>query len=66
MPSAQDIVLATTRVKNSLSRFFNHDWGVKQRELHAKYRFHTIKSAVRAFNNRVKDGVSPAPDSWKI
>ena len=60
--SVQGIVLATTRVKKSLSRFFNHDWGVKQRELHAKYRFHTTKSAVRAFKNRVKDGVSPAPD----
>jgi high affinity sulfate transporter 1 len=34
--SAQGIVLATARIKHSLSRFFNHDWGVKQRELHAK------------------------------
>jgi high affinity sulfate transporter 1 len=60
--AAQGIVLATARVKQSLSRFFNHDWGMKHRELHARYRFHTVKSAVRAFNNRVKEGVSPGPN----
>jgi len=50
--AAQGIVLATARVKQSLWRFFNYDWGMKQRELHAEYRFHTVKSAVRAFKNR--------------
>jgi high affinity sulfate transporter 1 len=63
--AAQGIVLANARAKQNLSRFFNHDWGVKHRELHAKYRFHTIKAAVRAFNNRVEDGVSPGPDSGR-
>jgi len=57
--AARDIVLATARIKRSLLRFFNHDWGMKHRELHARYRFHTIKAAVRAFNNRVEDEVSP-------
>jgi high affinity sulfate transporter 1 len=57
--AAQGIVLATACVKQSLWRFLNPDWGVKHRELHAKYRFHTVKSAVRAFNNRVEDEVSP-------
>jgi high affinity sulfate transporter 1 len=61
--SAQGIVFAAARVKHSLSRFFNHDWGVKHRELHARYRFHTIKAAVRAFNNRAEDGISPGPVS---
>ena len=50
--SSQGIVLASARVKHSLSRFFSHDWIVKHRERHAQYRFHTIKSAVRAFNKR--------------
>jgi high affinity sulfate transporter 1 len=63
--AAQGIVLATARVKRSLSRFFNHDWGVKHRERHAIYRFHTVKSAVRAFKNRVEEGLSPGPDSGR-
>ena len=61
--AAQGIVLATARVKQSLWRFFNPDWGMKQRELHVRYRFYTVKSAVRAFNNRFDEEVSPAPDS---
>lgn len=64
--SARGIILATARVKRGLSRFFNHDWGVKQRERHAQYRFHTVKSAVRAFNMRLDAEVSPAPDSQQI
>ena len=61
--SAQGIVFATARIKHSLSRFFNHDWGVRHRELYSRYRFHTVKSAVRAFNNRVKEEVSLGPDT---
>ena len=61
--SARGIILATARVKRGLSRFFNYDWGVKQRARHAQYRFHTVKSAVRAFNMRLDAEVSPAPDS---
>lgn len=53
--SAQDIVLATARSKQSLLKHFNHEWGGKRRETYAKYRFDTIKSAVRAFNNRLKE-----------
>jgi MFS superfamily sulfate permease-like transporter len=61
--AAQGIVFATARVKRNLWKFFKHDWGVKHRERYAGYRFDTIKSAVRAFNNRVEEGVSPGPDS---
>ena len=50
--SAQGIVFAIARGKQNLSKFFNAEWGIKRREVHAKYRFDTIKSAVRAFNNR--------------
>ena len=53
--SAQGIVFATVRVKQSLWKFYKHDWGVKHRDIHAKYRFDTIKSAVRAFNNRTRE-----------
>ncbi len=56
-------MLATARVKRNLWKFFNHDWGVKRRDRNAKYRFDTIKSAVRAFNNRANTGVPPEPDS---
>ncbi len=54
--SAQGIVFATVRVKQSLLKFFKYDWGVKRREVHAKYRFDTIKSAVRAFKRRTREG----------
>lgn len=64
--AARGIILATARVKRGLSRFFNYDWGVKQRARHAQYRFHTVKSAVRAFNMRLDAEVSPAPDSQQI
>lgn len=64
--AARGIILATARVKRGLSRFFNYDWGVKQRARHAQYRFHTVKSAVRAFNMRLDAEVSPAPDSRQI
>jgi len=64
--AAQGIVLAVARAKRNLMKFFNHDWGMKRREFHARYHFDTIKSAVRAFNNRVDEGVSPGPDSPRI
>ena len=38
-------------------------YGVKRLERYANYRFHTVKSAVRAFNNRVDERISPGPDS---
>jgi high affinity sulfate transporter 1 len=61
--AAQGIVFATARIKHNLSRFFNHDWGVKHRERYSKYRFHTVKSAVRAFNNRVEEKIATRADS---
>jgi MFS superfamily sulfate permease-like transporter len=61
--AAQGIVLAVARAKRNLTKFFNHDWGMKRREFHARYHFDTNKSAVRAFNNRVEKGVSPGTDS---
>jgi MFS superfamily sulfate permease-like transporter len=64
--SAQGILFASAHVKRSLSKFFNDDWGVKYLGLHARYRFDTVKSAVRAFNNRVEDRVPTGTDSQKI
>ena len=61
--AAQGIVLASVLVKRNLLRFFNYEWGVKHLDNYAQYRFDTIKSAVRAFNNRVEEAVSPAQDS---
>ena len=61
--AAQGIVLATARVKRSLSRFFNYDWGMKRCELHAEYRIHTVKSAVRAFKNRIEERRASLPAS---
>ena len=61
--SAQGIVFASARVKPSLSKFFNDDWGKKHLELHARYRFDTLKSAVRAFNNRIEETTSPAKET---
>jgi high affinity sulfate transporter 1 len=57
--AAQGIVLASARVKRNLWNYFNHDWSVKRRESNARYQFDTIKSALRAFNNRVDKGVPP-------
>ena len=53
--AAAGIVFAVARAKPNLWRFFNQEWAFKRRETHAKYRFDTINSLVRAFNNRVKD-----------
>ena len=55
--AARGIVLATARAKRNLWTFFNKKWGMKRRELHARYRFDTIKSAVRAFKNRDQGSV---------
>ena len=64
--AAQGILLVTARAKRNLWKFFTPDWGVKRHEQYAGYRFDTIKSAVRAFNNRVEKGASPVADSQKI
>ena len=60
--SARGVVLATARVKKNLARFFKQEWGVQRRDLYAKYHFDTLKSAVRAFNNRIDEGASPGSD----
>ena len=51
--AAQGIKLVAARVKQNLSKYFNEEWGVKRRETYAEDRYDTLKSAVRAFNNRV-------------
>ena len=52
--SAQGIVLATARVKPRLATFFNRKWSAKRAGVHAALRFETLKSAVRAFQQRDK------------
>ena len=51
---ARGILLGTACLKQNLSRFFNRDYGVKRDDRLAKYRFDTVKSAVRAFYKRKK------------
>lgn len=52
----QGIVFGSARVKPSLERYFEADWVSKRREHHGRYVFHTLKAAVRAFNNRTGQG----------
>ena len=48
------IVLAVARVKPSLGRFFKQAWWQKRVERHQAYRFLTLKTAIKAFNERDK------------
>jgi MFS superfamily sulfate permease-like transporter len=57
--AAQGIKLVSARVKQNLSKYFNEEWGAKRKEKHAKYRYDTLKSAVRAFNNRSVQDATP-------
>lgn len=52
--AARGIFFAMARVKHSLNRFFSDEWAKKHKELHDQYRYHTVRSAVRAFNKRSK------------
>ena len=61
--AAQGIKLVSARVKQNLSKFFKQAWGAERMETHAKYRYDTLKSAVRAFNNRVVLEEANGPDS---
>jgi len=61
--NAQGIVLAVARAKPNLWKFFNHDWTLKRRDLYAKYRFDTIKSALYAFNHRAVEEAPLGTDS---
>ena len=60
--AAQGIKLVSARVKQNLSKYFNEEWGVKRKETYAKYRYDTLKSAVRAFTNRVVQEETDGPD----
>jgi hypothetical protein len=51
-------VLAVARAKPSLWKFFNQAWALKQREARVGYRFDTINTAIRAFENRVNENAS--------
>lgn len=63
---AQGVSFVSARVKQSLLRYFREDWGAERREANAKYRFDTLKSAVRAFNNREIQRVNNTPDGNEI
>jgi MFS superfamily sulfate permease-like transporter len=56
--AATGVVLAVARAKPSLWKFFNQAWALKQREVRVGYRFDTISTAIRAFENRVKENAS--------
>jgi MFS superfamily sulfate permease-like transporter len=61
--AARGIKLVSARVKQNLSKYFNEDWGAKRKETYAEYRYDTLKSAVRAFNNRVVQEEADGSDS---
>jgi hypothetical protein len=46
------LLFGTARVKQHLMRFSEPEWACERLEQPASYRFTTLKSAVRAFNNR--------------
>jgi MFS superfamily sulfate permease-like transporter len=52
--SSRGITFSIARLKPSLLRYFNPAWGAKRNEQYVKYRFHTVKSAVRAFYKHKK------------
>jgi MFS superfamily sulfate permease-like transporter len=57
--AGRGIILGTARVKQNLMRFFDPLWVRERLEQHAAYRFTTLKSAVRAFNNRAAEATPP-------
>jgi high affinity sulfate transporter 1 len=50
--AARGIKFVSARVKQSLLRYFREDWGAGRKQANAIYRYDTLKSAVKAFNNR--------------
>ena len=52
--AAKGVFFAMARVKHSLNRFFSDEWARKHKKLHDQYRYHTLRSAVRAFDKRSK------------
>ena len=61
--AAQGIKLVSARVKQNLLKYFKPAWGAERMETSANYRYDTLKSAVRAFNNRVVLEEANGPDS---
>jgi high affinity sulfate transporter 1 len=61
--AARGIRLVSARVKQSLLKYFKQDWGAMRMEANAIYRHDTLKSAVRAFNNRDLQDVNHTPAS---
>ena len=61
--AARGISLVSARVKLNLSKYFNEEWGARRKETYAKSRYDTLKSAVRAFNDRVVQEEADGPDS---
>jgi high affinity sulfate transporter 1 len=57
--AARGILLGVARVKRTLMRFFDPVWARDRFEQRATYRFTTLKSAVRAFNQRAAKATSP-------
>jgi len=64
--AARGIKFVSARVKQSLLRYFREDWGASRMETHVLYRFDTLKSAVRAFNNRDIQEVINSPGSTSM
>jgi len=60
--AARGIVLAVARDKRTLERFFQSKWINVRRELNKDHNFHTLKSAIRAFNKRHDRSTTPDPD----
>ena len=61
--AARGISFVSARVKQSLLKYFKQDWGARRMETNAIYRYDTLKSAVRAFNNRNLQDVTDEPGS---
>ena len=49
---ARGIVLALACEKRTLEKFFELKWVKARRQMTKEYRFHTLESAVHAFNHR--------------
>jgi high affinity sulfate transporter 1 len=62
--AARGVIFGVARVKRSLMRFFDPQWMRERSEQNARYRFATLKSAVRAFNTRRESAQPPLePDT---
>jgi high affinity sulfate transporter 1 len=64
--AASGIRMVSARVKQSLSKYFKRDWGAMRKEKYAIDRYDTLKSAVRAFNNRDMQDDTWTPGSAQV